>query len=134
MIADENESEPEQELAKLRAHSEMLESALRETRLAAETRLVRAELRTEAVKAGMIDLDGLKLIDASEVGIDEAGDVQGAVSAMSRLRRDKPWLFGPPRSSSHASTPMSVPVRPKLATDMTLEEWRSARSELLRRR
>ncbi len=32
------------------------------------SRLVAANLRTEAVRAGMIDLDGLKLIDLSAFG------------------------------------------------------------------
>jgi hypothetical protein len=82
----------------------------------------------------MIDLDGLKLIDPVEITVDESGEVKGAAALMSRLRQEKPWLFLATNSSSLASAPISAPSRSKLATEMTLDEWRMARSELLRRR
>ena len=40
-------------------------------------RLVQAELRTEAVRAGMVDLDGVKLIDKAALVVDEAGCAGG---------------------------------------------------------
>ena len=53
---------------------------------------------------------------------------------MERLRGEKPWLFVRGSSSSTASPPPGAEVKPKLATEMSLEEWRAARAELLRRR
>ena len=63
-------------------------------------RLIRAELKAEAVRARMVDLDGLKLVDARELTVDEAGEVQGAAALMQSLRRAKPWLFGGASASS----------------------------------
>ncbi len=51
--ADEHQDEVAEEIAKLRGEF--------------QSRLVVANLRTEAVRAGMVDLDGLKLIDLSAV-------------------------------------------------------------------
>lgn len=97
-------------------------------------RLVRAELKAEAVRAGMVDLDGLKLVDLAAVSVDAAGEVQGAAALMQSLRRAKPWLFGGASASSAATPPPVEPPRARLATTMTTEEWLAARAELLRRR
>ncbi len=122
------------ELALLRSQNEKLELSLREARLDANQRLIQLDLKAEAVRAGMVDLDGLKLIDAGDVTIDDEGNVRGAAAVISRLRRDKPWLFPAQNSSSAAGVPSHAPNRPKLATEMTLDEWRAARAELVRRR
>jgi len=114
-----------------------LQAAL-EQRLAAleasvRERLVRAEMKAHAVRAGMVDLDGLKLLDTSQVTLNERDEVVGAESLMAQMRRAKPWLFGGPSSSSAAVAPQAMAPRSKLATEMTETEWRSARAELLRR-
>lgn len=124
----------EHEEPDLRARAEALERQLRETEEAAHARLVRAELKAEALRAGMVDLDGLKLLDLSHVRTNDAGEVEGAAALMAQLRREKPWLFGGHSSSSRAAPPPSQPPRAKLATEMTLDEWRAARAEMLRRR
>ena len=98
-----------------------------------KARLLQAELRTEAVRAGMVDLDGVKLIDASALKVSEAGELVDGVGVMAALRAAKPWLFGRGNSSSAAQAPRAEPLRPKKATEMTVEEWRAARAELLRR-
>jgi hypothetical protein len=113
-----------------------LERQLAELEQTHHASLLRSALRAEAVRAGMIDLDGLKLMDASELALDEAGDVVGGAKAMAAMKRSKPWLFGLPgaaSSSSAASAPPAQPPRPRRATEMSHEEWRAARAELLRR-
>jgi hypothetical protein len=122
------------DLAALRAHNDALQAQLKETQQSAKARLIQAELKAEAVRAGMVDLDGLKLIEPGGVSIDEHGQVLGAPAVMTRLRRDKPWLFQPANSSSAAQAPPPVTTKSRMATDMTLEEWRTARAELIRRR
>jgi len=122
------------ELAALRAHAEGLERQLAEVQEQANARLVQAELRAEAVRAGMVDLDGLKLIDPAALATTEAGEFHAAAEVIAKLRRDKPWLFGPAHSSSAAVAPTPAVTRRKLATEMSLDEWRTARAELLRRR
>ena len=84
-----------------------------------QSRLITANLQTEAVRAGMIDLDGLKLLDLSGVRLDENDKVVGGRKIMADLRRDKPWLFGVASTSSAATAPASQPVRQKTAMDMT---------------
>jgi hypothetical protein len=93
-----------------------------------QSRLVAANLRTEAVRAGMIDLDGLKLVDLSDVRLDHADKIVGGRQIMAELRRSKPWLFGATSSSSLVAAPASQPVRQKTAMDMTDEEYASART------
>ncbi len=113
-----------------------LERRLVEMEEAHRGALLRAGLRAEAVRAGMVDLDGLKLVDAASVSLDGAGEVVGASALMANLRRAKPWLFGlhgGATSTSTATAPPAQAPQPRRATDMTHDEWQAARAELLRR-
>ena len=101
---------------------------------ALRARLVQAELRTEAVRAGMVDLDGVKLIDAGGLAVDESGGLKDGAAVMAALRAAKPWLFGRGSSSSAAAAPRAEAPKVKTAMEMSVEEWRAARAELLRRR
>ncbi len=101
---------------------------------ALRARLVQAELRTAAARAGMVDLDGVKLVDASGLSVNEAGELELAGAIMVKLRQEKPYLFGRGNSSSPASAPKAQPPKAKTAMEMTVDEWRIARAELLRRR
>jgi hypothetical protein len=92
------------------------------------SRLVAANLRTEAVRAGMIDLDGLKLVDFSGLHLDADDKIIDGRNIMAELRRSKPWLFGTASTSSAAVAPASQPVRQKSAMDMTDEEYAAART------
>jgi hypothetical protein len=92
-----------------------------------QARLVTANLRTEAVQAGMIDLDGLKLVDLSAVQLDNDDKVVDGRKLMEDLRRNKPWLFTAASSSSAAIAPTSQPIKSKTAMDMTDEEYSAAR-------
>lgn len=93
-----------------------------------QSRLVVANLRTEAVRAGMIDLDGLRLIDISTVRLGNDDKIIGGRKLMDDLRRTKPWLFGVASSSSAAIAPTSQPARQKTALEMTDEEYAAART------
>ena len=97
-------------------------------------KLVQAELRTAAARAGMIDLDGVKLVDTAGLAVNEAGELLGGSEIMGKLRQEKPWLFGRSSSSSPAVAPRASPPKAKTAMEMSVEEWRVARAELLRRR
>jgi hypothetical protein len=120
-LASEQEGDPDQlpdkeseEIIKLRSEF--------------QSRLVVANLRTEAVRAGMVDLDGLRLIDVSAVRLGNDDKVIGGRKLMDDLRRTKPWLFGVASSSSAAVAPASQPVRQKTALEMTDEEYAAART------
>ncbi len=96
-------------------------------------RLLQAELRTEAARAGMVDLDGVKLIDAATLTLTPAGSLVDGAAVMKALRMAKPWLFGA-SSSSASVAPRVKPAEPKTAMQMSVEEWKAARAELLRRK
>ena len=121
-------------LVELRARTDALELQLSTTQTETEARLVRAELKVEAVRAGMIDLDGLKLVDFTHLKLSKSGELENAGTIMTRLRQAKPWLFGTSSSSSPASPPPAQPPRKKLATEMTDLEYRVARADLVKRR
>ena len=104
--------------------------------LALRERLVQAELRTEAVRAGMVDLDGVKLIDKAALVVDEAGGLVDGAGVIAALRVAKPYLFAVAKgtsSSSGAVAPRAAVAAPKSAMQMSVEEWRAARAILLRR-
>ena len=115
----------------LKAHADALERQLHEVEARSVVQLRQAELRAEAMRAGIVDIDGLRLLDPEPASGREA---PAASEVIGKLRRDKPWLFGGSHSSSAGTPPSAAPARRRLATDMTIEEWRAARAELLRRR
>ena len=101
-----------------------------EVEKALKERLVTAELRSAALKAGMVDLDGLKLADLTSVTLDEHGEVAGADELVARLKQGKPYLFARPSPGSANPEPPPKPgdKTPKMAKDMTEAE----RAEFLR--
>jgi hypothetical protein len=110
-------------LDSLRARAAELEQQVRSLSEQARVNLVMSELKAEAVRAGMVDLDGLKLLDTSSVAVGEGGEVTGAAAVMERFRRAKPWLFSSPSTTTTAVPPPSQPPRAKKAIDMTPEEY-----------
>ena len=100
-----------------------------------EARLVNAHMRTEALRSGMIDVDGIKLADLSSVKLGSDDKLVGASDVIEALKRTKPWLFGVSTSSSSAAIPpSSLPPRPKSALEMSDDEYHSARAALIARR
>lgn len=125
-------ADPAAELARLRAELEEMRS-----RLAAETERHRresleAELRLAALRAGMIDPDGVKLIDPAPL-LESADRPRAVAAAMERLRTSKPWLFGTTATTPPHPAPAPEPPRPRHARDMSREEYERAKAELLRR-
>ena len=119
-------------LAQAQSRAETLERQIEELRSTTQAKLIRAELKAEAVRAGIIDLDGLRLLEISDAKLGENGDVENAAELVAQLRHNKPWLFNSGSSSSVAPAPPAQSLRPKPATEMTDEEYRSARAALLK--
>jgi hypothetical protein len=132
-IAPPTETPAEETIESLRARAAQLEQEMRAMGERAHANLIRAELKAEALRAGLIDLDGLKLIDTAALSITETGDVDGAAALVQHFKRAKPWLFAAASSAVIASPPPSQPPRQKAALDMSHDEYRTARAALLRR-
>lgn len=117
----------------LQARLVNLERESRENRRQNEQRVVLAELKVEAMRADMIDMDGLQFLDMTQVHIDEEGNISGGTELIAKLKRAKPWLFSAPSSSSVANVPRSNATRQKHVRDMSDDEYRSARETVIRR-
>ena len=109
-------------------------AALREQLATANARLIQAELKSHALRAGIIDLDCLKLLDASSLKLDPEGNVTGGTAALANLKRDKPWAFTRPNSSHPAPPPSPELPKSRTAKEMTYEEWQAARARLIKPR
>lgn len=97
----------------------------------ANTKILQSELRAAATKAGMVDLDGLKLADLSKVKLKEDGTIEGADALFEDMKKGKPYLFGKTGNSSSTTTPPgSTPPEKKLAKDMTPAEYQAARAQI----
>lgn len=107
------------------------EERVKTANTAAEQRIIRAEMKAAALKAGMVDLDGLKLADLSKVKLTEDGDVEGADALMEELKKAKPYLFGTPNSSNPNDPPPKNPPEKKSAKDMTDAEYEAAKRKLI---
>jgi hypothetical protein len=115
--------------AKIAEAKEAADAKIAEANSAAQQRIIHAELKAVAAKAGMVDLDGLKLLDLTAVTINDAGEVEGADALIEAAKKAKPYLFGaPPASTSNPQQPPPPkPPAAKNARDMTDEEFDAAR-------
>jgi hypothetical protein len=89
-----------------------------------DQRVIRAELKVIAIKAGMIDMDGLKLIDTSKLKLNDADEIEGADELMAAMKEAKPYLFNErlASSSSGDDPPKAAPQKPKKVSEMTDDE------------
>jgi hypothetical protein len=54
---------------------------------------IRAAMKVAAIKAGMIDLDWLKVVDVTKITLQDDGSVKGAAELVAALKAAKPHLF-----------------------------------------
>jgi hypothetical protein len=125
--------QPDSPTDELRARLEKLELDSQENRRQTDQRVILAELKVEALRANILDLDGLRFLDMTQDHLGEDGNAVDSAEIISRLRRAKPWLFAAPSSSSVAKVPLSAPTRQKLAKDMSDAEYRVARANVIKR-
>jgi hypothetical protein len=92
----------------------------------ADQRIIRAELKTIAVKEGLIDLeDACKLVDMSSIKVSEGGDVLGAAEMITNLKTTKPYLFKSNNSSQtdYQAPPSSAAISKENAMDLSDEDY-----------
>ncbi len=122
--ASEAKAEKEAAEAKVIAAQQAADEKVAEASKAANQRIIRSELKASALKAGMVDLDGLKLADLSSISLDDKGEVVGADELMKSLKEAKPYLFGAPSTTTTTITPppKKEPAKPFNANKATPEE------------
>ena len=131
--AQEMERKAQEARERAKKAAEEGEAKGKEAETRAEQRVIRAELKAAALKAGMVDLDGLKLADLSAVKLNpETGEVEGAEALMETLKKSKPYLFGAAHSSTPGDPPKPGKQEAKKATEMTDEEYQAARKAVIR--
>jgi hypothetical protein len=119
------------EIETLKRQNNELQRTVSSVREEMISRLIFSELKAEAVRAGIVDLDGLKLLDLSKMRLADDGKVPGATEMIETLKLRKPWLFQATSSSTTIPVPLAQPATPKRATEMTDAEYRVARAQLL---
>ncbi len=100
---------------------------VQKTNEAMQQRVIDAELKAQAVSAGLKDLDFLKMVDKSSFKIGEDGNITGIDKAINDLKSTKPFLFSDNKRTS-TSKNESLPNGDKNsnsmdAMKMTDEEW-----------
>lgn len=102
---------------------------------AMQKRVIDAELKAQAVTAGLKDLDFLKMVDTSGLKISEDGTVEGLEKAINDFKTSKPLLFGSEKrtsSSKNESLPRSETKGTVLdARKMSDEEWNANKSRFM---
>lgn len=63
-------------------------------------KLIDSELKAHAVAAGITDIDFVKLIDSSNLKLDEKGNIEGLQKAVDDFKAAKPSLFKAEKKSS----------------------------------
>jgi len=116
----------ENEAAKARNEAQ---AAIAEVRRAADAQIIQAELKASALAAGMIDVEGLKLLDTSDVELNEEGNIVIPAALFADAKKAKPWLFGQASTSSTAATPKIEPPKTKSVREMDDKERRAFERE-----
>ena len=129
--AQETEQKAQEALKKATDAETAANAKIAEATSAADKRVIRAELKAEALKAGMIDLDGLQLADLSAVKLNDKGEVEGGAAAIEALKKAKPYLFGATSTSTPGNPPKPAPAGGKSVLDMTPEEYRAHKQKTL---
>ena len=114
------------------------DEAVKAAREDARGRVLQAELKTQAIRSGIVDLDGLRLADFAALSFNEAGEVQGAEEAIATLRERKPYLFASEKGPTAAATTAQLqrpplPAQPSAvdARSLSREAWQAERDRLL---
>lgn len=89
------------------------------------------KLEVQALKEGMIDLDGLKLADTSKVTLDEKGELVGTEDFFKTLKESKGYLFGKVNTTNIDRVPKPGSPDPVDAKNMKQEDYEAAKSKLI---
>jgi hypothetical protein len=98
-----------------------------------KSKVVAAELKAQAVAAGLKDLDFIKMIDTKGLIMKEDGTIEGIEKAVEELKASKPILFGAEKkmsSSKNHELPNKTEVPTLDAFKMTDAEFVAEKAKL----
>ena len=114
------------------------DEAVAAAREEAHSRVLQAELKTHAIRSGIVDLDGLRLADTGALSFDENGGVQGVEEVIESLRQRKPYLFAAEAGAAPTVTTAQLqrppaPAQPTNvdARSLSRAAWQAERDRLL---
>jgi hypothetical protein len=119
--------------SQVKAAADQAKAALTE-KSQVEARWMEAEVKAEAIAAGIKDLDLVKLIDTASLKVGEDGKIIGIKEAINDFKAKKPAFFGEdkkPSSSTNAPLPTAVTASAKSAWDYSKEEWQKSRHRFM---
>ena len=101
---------------------------------AAKDQVKAARLEALALREGLIDLDGLKLLDLSKITQKDDGTFEGVDEVFKAAKEAKPYLFG--QKQANSSTPGQNPKlgdqKPVDARKLTDEEYKQQKAALIK--
>ena len=108
------------------------DAAVKDVRTASDQRIIRAELKTAALRAGMRDPGDLRLVDLSKVTLGEDGEIVVPEGFFEGVKASKPYLFTEPKDgpdtgfTSAPATPPAPRSGSKSAKDMSPDEYKAS--------
>ncbi|KUZ66875.1 hypothetical protein WI36_24225 [Burkholderia ubonensis] len=106
-------------------------TALTDADTRANQRVMRAELKAHAVKAGLVDMEALELLDLSSVKFNDKGELEGADALFEAAKKAKPYLFGAQNTGSTSRTPDPAANTPRDVRKMTAAEYEAAKAQMV---
>jgi hypothetical protein len=95
-------------LEKTESEKKQMTQQIETSNKAAQQRVVNAELKALAISEGLKDLDLVKLIDLTNVKVDDNGEVVGLKEAVTDFKTRKPDFFGTNKMTSSSSNAGNV--------------------------
>lgn len=109
LVAEKEQREAD-ELKKQGQYKELMEKEQAKA-AAIQNRLIRAEMKAHAIRAGVIDMDLVDLIPVDKVKIGDSLEISGAEEAIAAFKSSKPHLFNDaPKDPGAQNPPQAKPT------------------------
>lgn len=98
-----------------------------------EKRMIETEVKSQAIAAGIKDVEFVKLVDMSSVKLDENGNIIGADTVIKEFKARKPDCFGAEKKFSSSSN-YELPEQRSSKLDarsLSSEDWKKNRNKYM---
>jgi hypothetical protein len=132
-VADGHKGEAAAARAEKAAAEEAATTRVTDAETKANQRIIMAELKAHAIRAGVADLDYLKLVDTSAIKIGDDGELAIPSDFFAKWKESKPHHFGAAATTTQtAAAPKPASTGARRAVDMTDAEYKAAKVVFLR--